>query len=79
MEQLITQSMSVNGSCNVLGTITVNEDGKVRSEILGQGTTTSSSSLRESALAAARKALFEVKKGVSTQSGTITYKFDSDN
>lgn len=72
-------SFSVNESGNVVVNITVNEDGKVISAILGQGTTTSSSSLRESALAAARKALFEVKKGVSTQSGTITYKFDSDN
>ncbi len=72
-------AFSVNESGVVVVNITVNEDGKVISAIVGQGTTTSSGQLRNSALAAAKKALFETKKGVSTQSGTITYKFDSDN
>lgn len=72
-------SFSVNESGKVVVSITVNEEGKVTNAIIGQGTTTTSTQLRNSALTAARKALFEVKSGVITQNGTITYYFDSDN
>lgn len=69
----------VNESGVVVVSITVNEDGKVINAILGRGTTTSSESLRSSAIEAARKAVFEVKSGVPSQTGSITYRFDSDN
>lgn len=72
-------SFSVNESGKVVVGITVNEEGKVINAIIGQGTTTTSPQLRNSALTAARKALFEVKSGVITQNGSITYYFDSDN
>lgn len=72
-------SFAVNESGVVVVSITVNDEGKVINAIVGRGTTTSSAVLRNSALAAAKKALFEVKSDVPTQNGTITYRFDSDN
>ncbi|MDO5570996.1 MAG: TonB family protein [Bacteroidales bacterium] len=72
-------SFSVNESGVVVVSITVNEDGKVINATIGKGTTTSSAALRNSAIAAAKKALFEVKSDVPSQLGTITYRFDSDN
>lgn len=72
-------SFSVNESGKVVVSITVDEAGKVTSATVGQGTTTTSAQLRNSALAAAKKALFETKSGTISQSGTITYRFDSDN
>ncbi|MGL4293005.1 MAG: TonB family protein [Bacteroidales bacterium] len=72
-------SFSVNESGKVVVNITVDESGKVINAIVGRGTTTTSAELRNRAMEAARKALFETKSGVTTQSGTITYYFDSDN
>ena len=72
-------SFSVNESGKVVVSVTVNADGKVIRASIGRGTTTSSVQLRNSALAAAKKAVFEVKTGASDQIGTITYLFDSDN
>lgn len=72
-------SFSVNESGKVVVAITVDEAGKVTAAIVGHGTTTTSKQLRDSALAAAKKALFETKSGTISQSGTITYHFDSDN
>ena len=70
---------SVNESGVVVVNITVDEKGSVINTIIGRGTTTSSEQLRNSAIQAARKAKFDPKEGTPTQSGTITYKFDSDN
>ncbi|MEG0949402.1 MAG: energy transducer TonB [Bacteroidales bacterium] len=72
-------SFSVNESGKVVVSITVDESGKVIAAGIGQGTTTTSAQLRQSALTAARKAVFETKSGTISQSGTITYHFDSDN
>lgn len=72
-------NFTVNESGVVVVSITVNEDGKVINAIVARGTTTSSAQLRNSALTAAKKAVFEVKSDIPTQSGTITYRFDSDN
>ena len=72
-------SYSVNESGVVRVNITVDEEGNVTNASIGQGTTTSSEALRSAALAAAKKAKFDVKKGSISQSGTITYRFDSDN
>lgn len=72
-------SFSVNESGKVVVAITVDESGKVTAAVIGQGTTTTSAQLRQSALTAARKAIFETKSGTISQSGTITYHFDSDN
>ena len=72
-------NFNVNESGVVVVSITVNEEGKVINALIGRGTTTSSAQLRNSALAAAKKAVFEVKSDVPTQTGTITYRFDSDN
>ena len=72
-------SFSSNESGIVVVNITVNADGKVTHAIVGQGTTTTSATLRRNALEAAKKALFETKNNVHSQTGTITYRFDSDN
>ena len=72
-------AFSVNESGIVVVTITVDEAGKVINAIVGQGTTTPSTHLRNAAINAAKKALFESKQGQATQTGTITYRFDSDN
>ncbi len=72
-------SFSVNESGIVVVSITVNASGKVTNAIIGQGTTTTSQALRQSAIEAARKALFEQRANTYSQSGTITYRFDSDN
>ncbi len=72
-------SFSSNESGIVVVSITVNADGKVTHAIVGQGTTTTSATLRQNALTAAKKALFETKANTHSQTGTITYRFDSDN
>jgi TonB family protein len=72
-------SYSVNESGKVVVDITVDEEGNVTNVAVGKGTTTTSTVLRQSALAAAKRAKFDVKKGSISQSGTITYRFDSDN
>ncbi len=72
-------TFSVNESGIVVVSITVNASGKVTNAIIGQGTTTTSQALRQSAIEAAKKALFEQRANTYSQSGTITYRFDSDN
>lgn len=69
----------VNESGKVVVTITVDENGKVINALIGQGTETANTQLRQAAVDAAKRALFEAKAGQATQTGTITYIFDSNN
>jgi len=55
--------------------ITVDRNGNVISAIIGRGTTTGNTTLRQSALEAARKAKFNAIPGNENQSGKITYRF----
>lgn len=72
---LPTPSFPNNEPSKVVVVIIVDESGKVTAVSIGQGTTSTDAQLRQSALAAARKAVFEVKSGASPQRGTITYHF----
>lgn len=56
--------------------IKVNQDGRVVDAIIGRGTTIVDSSMRESALQAAKKSVFNKDdKAPELQNGTITYTF----
>lgn len=73
-------SYSSNESGTVVVNITVNSEGKVTKAIISaKGTTTTSAALRQSAIDAAKKALFDPKDDVIAQNGNIVYRFDSDN
>ncbi len=79
MGSLPRPAFKVNDSGKVVVTITVDENGKVINALIGQGTETANTQLRQAAIEAAKRALFETKKGQATQTGTITYIFDSNN
>lgn len=59
----------------VVVTITVNPDGKVIKVDINQRTNTASRALRDAALSAARKAVFNKVSTLNNQTGTITYYF----
>lgn len=55
--------------------ITVNPKGQVISAEIGRGTNIDNASMRQSALAAAKRATFNSISGTNNQSGTITYVY----
>ena len=59
----------------VIVTITVAPNGRVINAEINRRTVTSSTSLRQAALKAARQAVFNTVSSVNNQSGTITYYF----
>ena len=56
--------------------ITVNPQGKVIFAEIGRGTNIDNVSMRQSALVAAKKAIFNSIKGTNNQTGTITYRYN---
>ena len=72
-------TFDVNASGVVVVSIAVDAAGNVTSAAVGKGTTTSDRALRDAAVAAAKRAKFQPRPGAGTQTGTITYRFDSDN
>ena len=56
--------------------ITVNPNGNVIRADIGRGTNIDNSSMRNSALDAARRAKFNSIQGTNNQSGTITYRYN---
>ena len=56
--------------------ITVNPQGKVIFAEIGRGTNIDNVSMRQSALEAAKKAIFNSIKGTNNQTGTITYRYN---
>lgn len=59
----------------VVITITVNPDGEVIQALIGPGTTIGNTSLRNSALKAAKATRFNAVDKLNNQTGTITYRF----
>ena len=55
--------------------ITVDSNGNVILAAIGKGTNIDNTTMRQSALDAAKKAKFNVISGSKTQSGTITYRY----
>ena len=72
-------AFDVNASGTVVVSIAVDAAGAVTAASVASGTTTSDRTLRDAAVAAARRARFQPRPGAGTQTGTITYRFDSDN
>ncbi len=71
---------NVNASGVVVVRITVNAMGNVmQATVQPKGTTTSDKALRDAACDAARRTKFVRKDGSPTMTGTITYRFDSNN
>ncbi|MDR2388444.1 MAG: TonB family protein [Tannerellaceae bacterium] len=66
---------SVQEEGRIVINITVDPKGNVIFAEIGKGTNIDNSSLRQSALNAARKAKFNTISGSNNQSGTITYNY----
>lgn len=74
-EGLPTPSFQGNVTGKVVINITVDSSGKVIAASVGRGTTVDDLSLRNSSLAAARRARFNTIQEKNNQVGTITYSF----
>lgn len=73
---LAQPSYSANDYGTVVVNITVDPQGNVIQALIGQGTNTPNSSLREEARRAALRTKFNSTTSVNNQNGTITYRFN---